>query len=311
MNKHLTIVIPVFNEEKNILPVFEALKNVMAGLPYAWDVLFVDDGSRDGSLGQLRLLSDAQQEAHYLELSRNFGKEAATTAGLAHAKGDGVILMDADLQHPPELIRDLAQHWEAGADVVVGIRVQNQGEGVVKRWGSKLFYRIMDAMSETELQSGETDFRLIDRRVVDQFNALTERNRMTRALLNWLGYRRVNVPFTANARTEGLAGYSHWKLVRLATQAFVANSLFPLKIAGYLGILITITSGALGAFMFFVKFVARDQWGFNFSGPAFLAVMILFLIGIVLVCLGLVALYIGSIHAEVANRPLFIVREKN
>lgn len=310
MNKHLTIVIPVYNEEKNILPVFAAVKRVMGELTYSWNVLFVDDGSRDGSLAQIVALAASAPEVNYLELSRNFGKEVATTAGLTQAIGDGVVLMDADLQHPPEVIHELVQHWEAGADIVVGIRVQNQGEGIIKRLGSKLFYRIMAAMSETELQSGETDFRLIDRRVVEEFKLFTERNRMTRALLNWLGFKRVNVTFTANARTEGQAAYSNLKLVRLALHAFIANSLFPLKIAGYLGVLITLFAGACGTFIFFVKYMFNDPWGFNFSGPAVLAVLNLFLIGVVLACLGLVALYIGSIHAEVANRPLYIVRSK-
>lgn len=310
MAKSLSIVIPVHNEERNIVPVFEAVREVCATLPYAWHVLFVDDGSRDGSLKAIRTLAEQEPAVKFLELSRNFGKEVATSAGLAHADADGVILMDADLQHPPALIATFVQHWEEGADVVIGVRVQNQGEGMVKRVGSRVFYRIMDAISDTELQSGETDFRLIDRRVVEVFNGLKERNRMTRTLLNWLGFRRVNVLFTANARQHGEAAYSPLKLARLAVHAFVANSLFPLKIAGYLGVFIMILAGFATVFIGYNKYFTNDPFGFNFSGLALLAFFNLFFVGIILACLGLVALYVGNIHAEVAGRPVFVVRSK-
>lgn len=312
MKKTLSIVIPAFNEERNIVPVFEAIKNVMQDLPlYEWNLLFVDDGSRDQSVQKMKELAvrDAARVG-YIELSRNFGKEVATTAGLLHAKGDAVILMDADLQHPPEVIREFLQEWEKGADVVIGIRSRNQGEGFVRKVGSKVFYYLMRAMSETELISGETDFRLIDRRVVEAFKGFTERNRLTRALLNWLGFKKVYVRFIANPRLGGEVAYSHLKLIRLALNSFISHSLFPLKIAGYLGGVITLFAGSIGFFIFYVKFIAHDPWGFNFSGPAALAMLNLFLVGIVLVCLGLVAIYIGNIHQEVANRPLYIIRDK-
>jgi dolichol-phosphate mannosyltransferase len=220
------------------------------------------------------------------------------------------MLMDADLQHPPERIPDFIKKWEAGADVVVGVRDQNQGEGFVKHVGSKVYYKLMGFLSETELVPGETDFRLIDRKVIDAFKQFTERNRMTRALLNWLGFKRAEVIFTANARLLGKPGYSPLKLTRLALSSFVAHSLFPLKFAGYLGLLIMLVSGVTGVFVFYVKYIANDPWGFNFSGPATLAIINTFLVGIVLACLGLIALYVGTIHEEVANRPLYIVRTK-
>lgn len=312
MTKQLTIVVPVYNEERNIVPVFNALTRVMAEVPaYEWNVLFVDDGSRDASFLEMERLSRAESRVSYLELSRNFGKEIATTAGLMHATGDGVVLMDADLQHPPELIPQFIQHWEAGADIVIGLRAHNKGEGWIKFLGSKLFYRLMRAMSETELLQGETDFRLIDRRVVEEFKGFTERNRMTRALLNWLGFKKTYVTFSANARTQGQAGYSPLKLVRLALNSFISHSLFPLKIAGYLGLFITFFAGTGGLFILVEKYALDDRWNFRFSGPAILAVINLFLVGIILMCLGLVALYVGSIHAEVVGRPMFVVRRRN
>jgi dolichol-phosphate mannosyltransferase len=310
--KHLSLVIPVYNEERNIVPVFEAVQKVMQTVAsrYAWDVLFVDDGSKDRSVEVMKELADREQKAGYLELSRNFGKEIATTAGLRYAKGDGVLMLDADLQHPPERILDFLTQWEQGFDIVIGIRTQNQGEGIIKRWGSKLYYKLMGFLSETELIPGETDFRLIDRKVISAFNEFTERNRMTRALLNWLGFKRACVYFVANARHEGVPSYNYLKLVHLAVSSFISHSLFPLKIAGYLGMLITFTSGLFGLFIFWEKYLFDDKWNLNFSGPAILAVINLFLVGIVLACLGLVALYVGNIHNEVANRPIFVIRNK-
>lgn len=311
MSKHLSIVIPVLNEERNILPVFQAVQQVLLQVPnYAWNILFVDDGSTDNSVEEMKKLAEQESRVQYIELSRNFGKEIATTAGLVHAVGDAVILMDADLQHPPETILEFIARWEKGADIVIGLRERNQGEGIVKKLGSKVFHQLMRAMSETEMMPGETDFRLIDRRVVDEFKAFTEHNRLTRALLNWLGFKKDYVTFTANARTAGEPGYSLPKLIRLALNAFVSNSLVPLKIAGYLGVGIMIFSGLGEIFIIYVKYIAHDPWGFNFSGPATLAMLNLFLTGIMLACIGLVALYVGNIHEEVSNRPLFVIRSK-
>ena len=310
--KRLSLVIPVLNEERNIQPIYQALAHEFAHLPqYAWEVLFVDDGSQDGSLKEIQGLSNEYANVQYLELARNFGKESATTAGIRAAAGDAIILLDADLQHPPNRIKDFLQAWETGADIVVGIRLQNKGEGWVKRVGSRLYYHLMSVVSDTTLQQGETDFRLIDRSVIEAFNQFTEHNRMTRALLNWLGFKRVNIYFTANARMSGKAAYSPAKLLRLAISSFIAHSLFPLKFAGYLGTF-TVFVAAIGVmFVTYVKYFTTDPWHFHFSGLALLAFINLLFVGILLMCLGLVALYVGTIHQEVANRPLYVVRSKN
>lgn len=310
--KHISFVIPAFNEERNLIPVYEAVREVLRAYTssYTWDLLFVDDGSKDQSVAVMEKLAAEHPEVGYLELSRNFGKEIATTAGLRYAKGDAVLLMDADLQHPPERIPDFLKKWEQGSDIVIGIRVRNQGEGMIKKVGSKVYYKLMGFLSETELLQGETDFRLIDRKVINAFNEFTERNRMTRALLNWLGFKKSYVEFVANPRLEGTPGYNYTKLIRLALSSFVSHSLFPLKIAGYLGTFITLFAGLFGLFIFWEKYLMHDPWDLNFSGPATLAIINLFLVGIILACLGLVALYIGNIHGEVANRPIFVIRSK-
>lgn len=193
---------------------------------------------------------------------------------------------------------------------MVGVRRKNNDGGIVKKFGSYLFYKIINRISETWIVPNATDFRLLDRMVIDEFNKLSEKNRMTRALIAWMGFRRELIYFEAGRRINGKAGYSTLKLIRLAFHSMVSLSLFPLQLAGYLGIIITILSGGLGLFIFFVEYVFDNLWGLYFSGPAILAVIILFLVGIILICLGLIALYIAHIHDEVIHRPLYIIRKK-
>ncbi len=308
--KLISIVIPVHNEEKNIPLIYSALKDVRANLPaYAYEFIFVNDGSTDGSAKAVEALA-FDTGVKYIEFSRNFGKEMATTAGIAEATGDAVIMIDADLQHPPALIPEFVARWEKGAEVVVGVRTKNHGEGLTKKGGSWLFYRIMQAISETVIEQGETDFRLIDRIVADAFKQLPEQKRMTRALINWLGFKKEIVSFEAALRVNGTAQYSTGKLVRLALHSFVSNSLLPLRLAGYLGVGITLFSGALGVVVFIQRYIYKDAWGWNVSGTAQLAIINVFLIGIVLMALGIIALYIANIHSEVADRPLYVVRKR-
>jgi dolichol-phosphate mannosyltransferase len=304
--KTISLIIPVYNEEKNIPLLYESIKKVMENIAVGRELIFVNDGSVDGSLEELKKIKVADQWVKIIDFSRNFGKEIATTAGIDHCIGDACIMLDADLQHPVELIPEFIKKWENGAEVVVGVRKKNRGEGLVKRLGSYLFYKIINRISDMEIVSQATDFRLLDRAVIDEFKKLTERNRMTRALIDWLGFRREYICFAANPRMHGKASYSFWKLMRLAFNSIISFSLFPLRIAGYLGVTITLLSGILGIFIFITKYLSGILY---FSGPVILAVVILFLIGIVLICLGLIALYIANIHSEVGNRPLYIIRK--
>lgn len=311
MQKTISIIIPVFNEEKNIPLIAQELASVFADLPrYTYEVIFVNDGSSDQSLAAIDALRAQDPRVKVIDFSRNFGKEAATSAGLHASTGDAVMIIDADLQHPPELIPQFIAKWEAGAEIVIGVRLKNRREGLIKRYGSKLFTAIMSAMSDTELIPGATDFRLVDRMVVDEFNKLTERNRMTRGLFEWLGFKREFIYFHANGRANGKASYSVSKLLNLALHSFVSHSLFPLKVAGRLGIFITLSSGILGLVVFWERYILNDVYSWNISGTAQLTIIIVFLMGLVLSCLGLIALYIGNIHHEVSGRPLYVVRNK-
>jgi dolichol-phosphate mannosyltransferase len=306
--KLLSIIVPVYNEEKNVPLFYEKIQVVLNALPYVWEIVFINDGSQDNSIFELNKISQNDSRVRVLDFSRNFGKEVAVTAGINDCHGDACIILDADLQHPIDRIPDFIAKWEAGAEVVVGIREKSKKEKIIKRMGSYLFYKMINRISDMEIVTRATDFRLLDRIVIDEFNKLTEKNRMTRALIDWLGFKREYVNFEANERIHGVPAYSFWKLVRLAFNSMISFSLFPLKLAGYLGIFITFLSGLLGIFIIIDRYGTRQ---FNFSGSVILAVVILFLIGIVLGCLGLIALYIANIHAEVTNRPMYVVRRKN
>ena len=310
MKKLISIIIPIFNEAQNIPVLYQAIRTVIAPLQerYEFELIFINDGSTDKSAELIAHLTQVDRTACGIEFSRNFGKEAATSAGLAQAKGDAAIMIDGDLQHPPELIPEFLACWEKGAEVVVGIRKKNKGEGLVKKIGSYVFYQLMEQIADTKITPNATDFRLLDRMVIEEFNKLSEKNRMTRGLIDWLGFAREYIFFDANVRGAGTAGYNFLKLVRLAFSSVVALSLFPLKLAGYLGIVITCISGPVGVFIFIEKYLLRDSWGLHISGVASLVVLTLFLVGIVLLCLGLIALYIANIHREVINRPMYVVR---
>lgn len=309
--KRLSIVVPTYNEETGIVPLYRALASALEPLAYETEYIFVNDGSSDGTQEQLQQLAHTDSRVHFVELSRNFGKEAATSAGIAHARGDAVVILDADLQHPPKYIPEFVQHWELGADVVVGVREPRIGEGFLRRLGSRTFSYLMNSIGDAHSLQRATDFRLIDKKVADAFLTMREHRRLTRALIDWLGFRRAYVPFIAPERTDGTARYGYRKLAATALSAIVSHSKLPLYFAGYLGACITLFAGLLGVFIIIEQLILGDPLGLVVSGTAMLAVMILFLNGIVLMCLGLVALYIATIHEETAQRPLFVVRSTN
>jgi glycosyltransferase involved in cell wall biosynthesis len=310
MKQYISIIIPVYNEERNISILYHELLDVLGSLQCDYEIIFVNDGSSDGSSVVIEALAEAEPRVKYLEFSRNFGKEIATTAGIIHAKGEAAILIDADLQHPPGLIPQFIAKWQQGADMVIGVRKRNPKEGIIKRIGGTMFYQLVNIMGETKITPHATDYRLIDRKVILAFHYFTEKNRLTRGLLDWLGFRRDYLYFDADPRRNGGATYSYRKLSRLAIYTFVSHSLFPLKVAGYLGLGITLFSGLFGTFIFIEKYILHDPWGLSFSGPAILAVINLFLVGIVLSSIGVISLYIGNIHEEVLARPLYVIRSQ-
>ena len=307
--KLITLVIPVFQEAGNINNLVRRIDAAIAKLGnYRWSYVFVNDGSTDDSLAILRALARADTRIHVLDLSRNFGKEIALTAGAHEAEdADAIICIDADLQHPPELIPKLVTEWEAGADVVATIRTRIDRQPLLRRAGSHLYYWLMSQISGLPVVSQTTDFRLYDRKVVQAFKHATERERMFRGIMDWLGFKRVYVEFRADARSEGNAGYTYAKLWKLALNSITAFSLWPLRLTGYMGVAITVGSGLLLAWMLLNYALGTP---IAYTPLAIVVVANTFLIGIVLMAIGLVALYVGTIHTEVINRPLYIVRER-
>lgn len=312
MQKTISIIVPVYNEEGNIIPFFDCITEVTNKIPnYKFEYLFINDGSTDKTLDIINELSVKNNLVKIIDFSRNFGKEAATSAGLKESSGDGVIMIDADLDQPPNLIPEFIKKWEEGFEVVMGLKKKSPEKQILKTFGSKVFYWIMNGISNTPNMSRSTDFTFLDRKVVNSFNEISERNRITRGIILWLGYKQTFIDFNGNARFSGKSNYSYLKLIKLALNSFISHSLFPLKIAGYLGLIITIISGFIGLFSFIGQYYFRDLMPVYLSGSAFLALFITFLVGIILICLGFIALYIGSIHDEVSGRPLYVIRKKN
>lgn len=309
--KLISIIIPAYNEEKNIPLIYAELQKVFKLLgQYDFEIFFVNDGSIDGTLAEIEKLASVDAKVKYIDFSRNFGKEIATTSALNNCQADACIMLDADLQHPVNLIPEFIAKWEQGVEVVVGIRKRNQKASWIKRICSAFFYKIINKISEVEILPNATDFRLLDRIVISEFNRFTETNRMTRALIDWLGFKREYIDFEANERINGTASYGFWKLFKLALNSFVSLSLVPLQLAGYLGSAITLFSGIAGFYILLGKYFYHTPFASTFSDSENLAILIVFLVGIILMSIGLMALYIANIHGEVINRPMYVIRKK-
>lgn len=308
----VSIIIPAYNEEKNISIFFDKIKEVLSKLHgYNFELVFINDGSLDNTYEEIKKLSSSEKfNVKLVDFSRNFGKEIALTAGLNICKGDSAIMIDADLQHPIDLIPQFIEKWKAGNDVIIGVRKTNKKEGLIKKLGSVIFNKISKKLLNIKVVDRSTDFRLLDRIVIDEFNNLKEANRMTRGLIDWLGFKRSYVHFDAYARINGKRSYTIKSLFRLFVNGITQNSLIPLKIAGYVGVTITSVSGLLGFMIIVSRYVIKDGWGRSITNNVLLAIINAFLIGIVLICLGLIALYIANISYESKGRPLYIVNKK-
>ncbi len=303
----LSLIIPVHNEAGNIEWHHEKIVSALSKVDCKYEIIYVDDGSTDDSLEKLTKLSKGNNNTRVIVFSRNFGKEAATSAGLSACKGDAALILDADGQHPIGLVDKFLNKWREGYQVVIGVRQSNTKEGLVKRYGSKVFYRLINGVSDGETIPRSTDFRLLDRRVIDEFNLLTEHKRISRGLVDWLGFKRTTLEFDSPARHSGEATYSFPKLVKLALHAFVSQTTKPLQVGGILGSITMLLSFIVGLFFLIEKYVLGDPLNLAITGSAIVALFATFLVSIVLICQWFLALYIESIHTETQNRPLYIV----
>jgi len=303
----------MYNEAES-LPSFHKdllLPAVKEAANSSYEIIYINDGSRDATLELLSSIAQKNKRVKVINLSRNFGKEIAVTAGISAASGEATIILDGDGQHPPELIKKFLNKWREGAQVVIGVRASNQNEGMLKKWGSKLFYRLFNMTSGNEIVPRSTDFRLIDKNVRIEFTRFSERNRITRGLIDWLGFKREYITFDAAERMAGQASYDTSKLIKLALNSFVSLSLRPLFIFGWIGVLITLLSLLVGLAIFIEQFLMGDPLGLDFTGSALLGVFISFLIGLVLTSQGIIAVYLSHVHGQTQDRPLFVVDMKH
>jgi len=299
----LSIVIPVLNEERGLSRLVERLVAVLDGLARPWEVILIDDGSTDGTPAALAALNARDPRFKAIVLSRNFGKEIAVAAGLRYAIGDAAIVMDGDLQHPPETIPVFVRQWEQGYDVVYGTRESRATDTKAHRLFAGFFYRIFNKMSRTELPLGAGDFRLVDRKVLNVLNRMDERARFNKGLFAWVGFKSIGVPYTVEARGEGRSRFRPRQLFRFALDGLVSFSTIPLRVWSYLGLIVS-------AFAFmFALYILVEALVFGINAPGFptLIISVMFFAGVQLISLGVIGEYLGRVYEEVKGRPLFVV----
>jgi len=301
----ISIVAPVFNEALVIDAFYQRVRDAMAGLEaYEWELLLVDDGSRDGCYE--RCCAIASQDAHVavLKLSRNFGHQIAITAGVDHARGDAVVIIDSDLQDPPEVIQRFVAKWREGYDVVYGLREKRAGETRLKAWTAAAFYRLLRFFTRIDIPADVGDFRLMSRRAADHLRELRESDRFVRGLVSWIGFPQAAVPYARDPRFAGKTKYPYRRMIHFALDGITSFSSVPLKFASWLGYF-----ASLLAFLYLASVFVQKALGYTVPGFATIMVAILFLGGVQLISLGIIGEYIGRIHNEIKARPLYIVEE--
>lgn len=299
----LSVVLPVFNEEQNLPALYRRLTAVLDAEALSYEIVFVDDGSTDGSTAMLYGLAADDPRVRVVELARNFGHQVAISAGLDFARGDAVIVMDADLQDPPEVLPDFIAEWRAGSDVVYAVREQRK-ENWLKRLAYAAFYRTLRKVANVDIPLDAGDFCIMDRKVVDLLQSMPERNRFVRGIRSWVGLRQTGLRYERHARHAGRPKYTFGRLTLLALDGFISFSHTPLRIASLLGFSISLLSFLLAGFYF----VKKLTLGLNPPGFATLVVAIFFLAGIQLITIGVMGEYVGRIFDEVKQRPLYVVR---
>jgi glycosyltransferase involved in cell wall biosynthesis len=304
-NVEISVVVPLYNEELNIGYLFERLLSELSRLDMSYEIVCVNDGSKDNTIDCLIEHHHQNPRIKVVNLSRNYGKEIALSAGLDYANGNAVIPIDADLQDPPELIAKLVEKWREGYDVVYATRRSRQGESWVKRFTANVFYRTIDGLSQVPIPRNTGDFRLLDRRVVDALKQMPERNRFMKGLFAWVGFKQTSVIYDRPSRYKGETKWNYWKLWNFAIDGITSFSFLPLKVWSYVGLLVSIPSLFYAGFLLIRTLV----FGRDLPGYASIMVAVLFLGGVQLVSLGVLGEYLGRVYEEVKGRPLYLVRE--
>jgi glycosyltransferase involved in cell wall biosynthesis len=300
----LSIVAPAYNEERNIPAFLAAIVPVLEGIGETFEIVFVNDGSRDGTLGMLAAASSQDPRIKVVGLARNFGKDVALSAGLAHATGQAVIPIDCDLQHPPELIPQFVAKWREGYDMVIGVRSKRDEEGFVRRTLSQTYYKVMRSMTSVEIPPNAGDFRLLDRKILDVINKMPERHRFMKGIFAWPGFKVASIEFQANMRANDTrSSWSFFKLWRFALDGLFSFSTAPLKLWTYVGLL---SAGAAFVYLL-VTLIQKLFFGIEAPGYASLLVVLLFFNGLLMISNGIQGEYIARIFEEVKGRPLYVV----
>ncbi|NIK79141.1 glycosyltransferase involved in cell wall biosynthesis [Paenibacillus castaneae] len=306
--KLISILIPAFNEEEVLYQLYERLNKVIEQIPYyRFEMVFVNDGSKDNTLFIMKSLRENDNRVNYIDLSRNFGKEVAMIAGLDYVKGDAVVIIDADLQDPPELISQMIQGWEEGYDDIYAKRKSRSGESWIKKSTASIFYRVLKGLTRIPIQENTGDFRLLDRRCIEALKTLRETQRYTKGMFSWIGFHKQEIMFDRDARAAGSTKWNYLKLFNLAIEGITSFTTAPLRLSALSGSIISII-----AFLYIGWIVIKTLlFGEDVAGYASLMTVVLFLGGIQLLSLGIIGEYLGRVFNETKQRPLYFVVEYN
>ncbi|NNF01948.1 MAG: glycosyltransferase family 2 protein [Bacteroidia bacterium] len=303
----ISFVIPVFNESENIQLLLNKLNDISDRLSLRSEIIFVNDGSSDNSIDIIHSLAASNNNVKFIDLSRNFGHQVAVTAGLDHCKGDAVVIMDADLQDPPELVEQLYNKFKEGFDVVYAKRINREGEGVMKKFTARIFYRLLSTITSVEIPVDTGDFRIISSKVVDVIRRMPEQEKFLRGQIAWVGFKQSFVEYNRDARAKGKTGYSYSKMMKFALDGITSFSNFPLRFATVAGFIVSGIAFVLILWALYSRFISRDF----VQGWTSLILTVLFMGGIQLIGIGIIGEYISRISANVRKRPLYIIKESN
>lgn len=302
-----SIIAPIYNEIDNLPELYRRVKEVMDSNGETWELVLVDDGSTDGSTEKIRELAEKDNTVRPVIFARNFGHQIAITAGWDYARGDAVVIIDADLQDPPEVILDLAKKWKEGYEVVYAVRGEREGESWFKLWTASVFYRLIYRITDVKIPVDTGDFRLMDRKVVNVLKKMKERHRFPRGMSAWVGFKQIGVTYKRAARHAGVTKYPFKKMLRLAVNAITGFSYFPLQVATFIGFI----SAGISILAIPVVAILRLAGSHFFEGQTTTLVSVLFLGGVQLISLGILGEYVGRLYDEAKGRPLYIVRDES
>ncbi|MEM9918843.1 MAG: glycosyltransferase family 2 protein [Bacteroidota bacterium] len=303
----ISVVIPVYNEEANIDLLYQRLSGILKDLTSQYELLFVNDGSSDRSIQLIKALSQKDPAVKFLDFSRNFGHQIAVTAGLDYTSGQAVVIIDADLQDPPELIADMYRKMKEGFEVVYAKRKTRKGESWLKLWTARTFYRILSKITSISIPVDTGDFRMIDRKIVEILRKMPEKNKYLRGQISWIGFRQTYVEYERQERHGGETGYTYRKMIQFALDGITAYSDLPLKIVTYFGIIVSAFAFVVTIYAFYARFILRDYE----PGWTSLILSVLFIGGIQMIAIGIIGEYLSRMNHNIRNRPLYIVNESN